>query len=105
MATIRTRKRGRTYSYIFKAGQVNGKRKTVEKGGFKTKEDAYNAGVDAYTDFKHGNIGIVSDHITLKAYMDNWLQGVAAVNVRSGVIPGPIPKDDKVPCHSAYWRY
>lgn len=82
MAIVRTRKRGRTYSYIFEAGQVNGKRKTVEKGGFRTKEDAYNAGVKAYTDFKHGNIGIVSDHITLKAYMDNWLQGVAAVNVR-----------------------
>ena len=82
MAIVRTRKRGRTYSYIFEAGQVNGKRKTVEKSGFRTKEDAYNAGVDAYTDFKHGNIGIVSDHITLKAYMDNWLQGVASVNVR-----------------------
>ena len=82
MAIVRTRKRGRTYSYIFEAGQVNGKRKTVEKGGFRTKEDAYNAGVEAYTDFKHGNIGIVSDHITLKVYMDNWLQGVAAVNVR-----------------------
>ncbi len=82
MAIVRTRKRGRTYSYIFEAGQVNGKRKTVEKGGFRTKEDAYNVGVEAYTDFKHGNIGIVSDHITLKVYMDNWLQGVAAVNVR-----------------------
>lgn len=82
MAIVRTRKRGRTYSYIFEAGQVNGKRKTVEKGGFRTKEDAYNAGVEAYTDFKHGNIGIVSDHITLNVYMDNWLQGVAAVNVR-----------------------
>lgn len=68
MAIVRTRKRGRTYSYIFEAGQVNGKRKTVEKGGFRTKEDAYNAGVEAYTDFKHGNIGIVSDHITLKVY-------------------------------------
>ena len=86
MSTIRTRKRGRTYSYIFEAGQVNGKRKTVEKGGFKTKEAAYNAGVEAYADFKHGNIGIVSDHITLKDYMDNWLHGVAAVNVRASTL-------------------
>lgn len=86
MAKIRTRKRGRTYSYIFEAGQVNGKRKTVEKGGFKTKEAAYNAGVEAYADFKHGNIGIVSDHITLKDYMDNWLHGVAAVNVRASTL-------------------
>ena len=31
---VRTRKRGRTWSYIFEAGVVNGKRKVVEKGGF-----------------------------------------------------------------------
>ena len=68
MAIVITRKRGRTYSYIFEAWQVNGKRKTVEKGGFRTKDDAYIADVEAYTDFKHGNIGIVSDHITLKVY-------------------------------------
>ncbi|SHK95399.1 AP2-like DNA-binding integrase domain-containing protein [Selenomonas ruminantium] len=87
MATIRTRKRGRTYSYIFEAGQVNGKRKTVEKGGFKTKEAAYNAGVEAYADFKHGNIGIVSDHITLKdSGCMAWLQ------LMFGLLPYPSTK-------------
>lgn len=82
MATVRTRKRGKTYSYSFEIGQVDGVRKRIEKGGFLSKEDAYNAGVAAFTDWKHGNIGIVSNHITLKEYMDNWLQGVAAINVR-----------------------
>ena len=72
MATVRTRKRGKTYSYIFEAGKkADGKRKVVEKGGFATRKLAYDAGVAAYTDWKHGNIGIVSENITLKDFMTN----------------------------------
>jgi len=90
MATIRTRQRGRTYSYIFEAGWVNGKRKTVEKDGFKTKETAYNAGVEAYADLKHGNIGIVSDHITLRTI---WITGCMAWRLLTSVrLPSPSTK-------------
>lgn len=82
MATVRTRKRGKTWSYIFEAGQVNGKRKVVEKGGFATQKLAYNAGVEAYTDFRHGNIGITSEAITLKDFMTRWLEEVVTLNVK-----------------------
>ncbi len=82
MATVRTRKRGKTWSYIFEAGQVNGKRKVVEKGGFATQKLAYNAGVEAYTDFRHGNIGITSEAITLKNFMTRWLEEVVTLNVK-----------------------
>ena len=83
MATVRTRKRGKTYSYIFEAGKkADGKRKVVEKGGFATKKLAYDAGVAAYTDWKHGNIGIVSENILLKDFMKNWLEKVVALNVK-----------------------
>ena len=36
-ATIRTRKRGKTYSYSFDAGKnpMTGKRKAIEKGGLR----------------------------------------------------------------------
>ncbi len=75
MATVRTRKRGKTYSYIFEAGKtLDGKRKVVEKGGFATKEEAYNAGVDAFTSFKHGNIGVTSEKLTVGDYLDLWLK-------------------------------
>ena len=80
---VRTRKRGKTWSYIFEAEQVNGKRKVVEKGGFATEKDAYNTGVEKYTDFIHGNIGITSESITLKDFMTNWLENVVAVNVKA----------------------
>lgn len=59
LSKVRTRKRGNSYSYIFEAGKKeDGKRKVIEHGGFSSPDDAYNAGVSAYNDWKHGNIGI-----------------------------------------------
>lgn len=75
MATVRTRKRGKTYSYIFEAGKtLDGKRKVVEKGGFPTKEEAYQAGSEAFVNFKHGDIGIISEKMTVSAYLDLWIE-------------------------------
>lgn len=82
MAQVRVRKRGKTFSYIFEAGKLDGKRKVVEKGGYQTKGEAYKAGVEAYNDFLHGNIGITSESITLKDFMTNWLNNVVVLNVK-----------------------
>ena len=71
-----------SFSYIFEAGKVDGKRKVVEKGGFPTKATAYKAGVEAFNDFLHGNIGITSEAITLKDFMAAWLENVVALNVK-----------------------
>ena len=87
MSQVRTRKRGKTFSYIFEAGKKpDGKRKVVEKGGFPTKKDAYNAGVSAYNDWKHGNIGITSENISVKDFMQNWLDNVTALNVKANTL-------------------
>lgn len=82
MAQVRTRKRGKTYSYIFEAGKVDGKRKVVEKGGYATKAEAYKAGVTAFNDWLHGNIGITSESVTIKEFMANWLENVVTLNVK-----------------------
>ena len=82
MAQVRVRKRGKTFSYIFEVGKVDGRRKVVEKGGFPTKSAAYKAGMEAYVDFLHGNIGITSESITLADFMTNWLANVVAANVK-----------------------
>ena len=82
MAQVRVRKRGKTFSYIFEAGKVDGKRKVVEKGGFQTKSAAYKAGVEAYNDFIHGNIGITSEAIKLKDFMATWLDNSIAFDVK-----------------------
>ena len=82
MAKVRTRKRGKTYSYIFEAGRdENGKRKVVEKGGFATQDEAYDAGVDAYADWKHGNIGITSERITVGDFITQWMGAYVAKEV------------------------
>lgn len=78
MAKVRTRKRGKTYSYIFEAGKKpDGKRKVVEKGGFPTADEAYIAGVEAYTDFRHGNIGVTSERMPLADFLELYLKRVA----------------------------
>lgn len=82
MAKVRIRKRGKTYSYIFEAGKkLDGKRRVIEKGGFATADEAYDAGIDAYADFKHGNIGITSKKILFKDFADRWLKNVASMNI------------------------
>lgn len=84
MAQVRVRKRGQTWSYAFEAGKTEDKkRKVVEKGGFPTREDAYDAGVAAYTDWRHGNIGITTEAVTVKTFVRSWLDNVASLNTRS----------------------
>lgn len=77
MARVRTRKRGKTYSYIFEAGKKpDGRRKVIEKGGYPSADEAYSAGIMAYTDWKHGNIGITSERMLLADFMPLWLKRV-----------------------------
>ncbi len=75
MAGIRTRKRGNSYSYIFEAGRdEDGRRKVVEKGGFKSETEAMDAGMDAYISWKHGDIGITSEKITLIDFIRQYVE-------------------------------
>lgn len=83
-AKVRTRQRGKTWSYIFEAGtNEKGKRKVVEKGGFPTQQEAYIAGVEAFTSWMHGDIGITSEKIFVEDYMKSWLENVASTNVKA----------------------
>lgn len=87
-AQVRIRKRGKTYTYLFEAGKKpDGKRNTISKGGFDTAAEAYEAGTKAYTDWKHGGIGITNEKITLSEYLDVWMNkvqdGLAANSVKS----------------------
>ena len=75
MAGIRTRKRGSSYSYIFEVGRdEDGRRKVVEKGGFKSETEAMDAGMDAYISWKHGDIGITSEKISLTDFIKQYVE-------------------------------
>ena len=80
MSKIRIRKRGKTYSYSFDVSK--NPRRMKEKGGFATEDEAYEAGVKAYADWKSGNIGITSEKIKLRDYLAAWLENVVRPNVK-----------------------
>ncbi|MDY6350553.1 MAG: tyrosine-type recombinase/integrase [Selenomonas sp.] len=117
MATVRIRKRGKTFSYIFEAGKTpDGRRKVVEKGGFPTKDAAYEAGVAAFTDWKHGDIGITSERVTVKDFLTAWLdrikgdvrqstQSMYRMNLSTNVVPfiGSIALQDLSPARLDRW--
>lgn len=78
MATVRTRKRGNTYTYIFEAGKKpDGKRRTITKGGYATKAEAYSAGIAAYSSWlaKH-DISRLAE-ITLTDFIHIWLEHIS----------------------------
>ena len=53
-----------------------------EKGGFATEDEAFEAGVKAYADWKSGNIGITSERVKLRDYLAAWLENVVRPNVK-----------------------
>lgn len=80
MSKIRIRKRGKTYSYSFDTSK--NPRRMKEKGGFATEDEAFDAGVKAYADWKSGNIGVTSEKVTLRDYLASWLENVVRPNVK-----------------------
>lgn len=86
MAGIRTRKRGKTWSYSFEAGNVNGKRKVIEKGGFASQDDAFDAGVEAYSAWKHGCIGIAAPKMLISDFFDKWVHTICPTRVRDSTV-------------------
>lgn len=80
MSKIRIRKRGKTYSYSFDISK--NPRRMKEKGGFATEDEAFDAGVKAYADWKSGNIGVLSEKIKLRDYLASWLENVVRPNVK-----------------------
>nr|WP_325191682.1 N-terminal phage integrase SAM-like domain-containing protein [uncultured Selenomonas sp.] len=80
MSKIRIRKRGKTFSYSFDISK--NPRRMKEKGGYATEDEAYEAGVKAYADWKSGNIGITSEKIKLRDYLASWLENIVRPNVK-----------------------
>ncbi|MBR2214868.1 MAG: site-specific integrase [Selenomonadaceae bacterium] len=75
MAKVATRKRGKKWYYSIEATEYtpDGKRRRIEKGGFLTKKEAEEAGTKAQADLARGNIALLSDKISVKDYLNEWL--------------------------------
>ena len=72
------RKRGKTWSYYFDTAKINGERKKVEKGGFRTQKEALEARAAAIAEYERimrFNEDIIR-YMTIK--VDEFCEGLAS---------------------------
>lgn len=86
MSSVNVVKRGKVYQYQFEAGKINGKRKRINKSGFKTKKEAEEAGTKAYNEFINMGLSFKEEKITYADYLDYWLENYCKVNLKYNTI-------------------
>lgn len=76
-----TRKRGKSWSYYFDAAQVDGKRKKIEKGGFRTKKEAETALAKALTEYDSSGEVFSPSKISVSDHLDFWMEQYVKMNL------------------------
>lgn len=76
------RKRGKTWSYYFDLGKVDGKRKKKEKGGFRTKKDAEQALAAALNEYNNAGMVFEPSEVTVSDYLDQWYELYCKPNLK-----------------------
>lgn len=82
MGQLRTRKRGSTWQYSFEAAKVDGKRKSISKGGFRTKADALAAGTKAMNEYNESGQAFTPSEISVADYLDYWFDNYCKMNLK-----------------------
>lgn len=77
---IWTRLRGRSWYYIFEISKHP--RKLTSKGGYSTEQEAFDAGLLAYADWKSGSVTVTSARVKVKDFLASWLENVVHPNVK-----------------------
>lgn len=86
MAQVNTMKRGNYYQYRFEIAPQDGKRKFINKSGFITKQDAYEAGVKAYNEYTNTGNVFKPTTISVSDYLDYWMKTYCEINLRYATI-------------------
>ena len=81
-----TRKRGKTWSYYFDAAQTDGKRKKIEKGGFRTKKEAEAALAKALTEYGSSGEVFSPTKIGVGDHLDFWMKQYCEMNLSDKTI-------------------
>ena len=71
---VHVRCRNGKWSYRFEKAPVGGKRKSAERGGFATEEEAFLAGVQAYTIYENGGAEPRDARLSFADYLDLWFE-------------------------------
>lgn len=77
-----TRKRGKTWSYYFDLGKVDGKRQKKEKGGFATKKEAEKALAEALNEYNNAGQVFEPSEVTVADYLDQWYELYCKLNLK-----------------------
>lgn len=86
MAQVNVKKRGNVYQYRFEIAPVGGKRKYINKSGFRTKAEALEAGTEAYTEYLHAGVPFKECKLSYSDYLDYWLDNYCRMNLRYNTI-------------------
>lgn len=78
------RKRGKTWSYYFDAAKINGERKKIEKGGFRTQKEAVEARIKAISEYNNTGRVFLPNEMSVADYLDYWLENAIKKNVDYG---------------------
>lgn len=76
------RKRGKTWSYYFDLGKIDGKRKKKGNGGFRTKKEAEQALTAAMNEYNNAGTVFEPSEITVSDYLDQWYDLYCKPNLR-----------------------
>lgn len=86
MAQVNTMKRGNYYQYRFEIAPQDGKRKFINKSGFKTKQEAYEAGMKAYNEYTNTGNVFKPSTVSFSDYLDYWMKMYCNINLRYATI-------------------
>lgn len=81
-----TRKRGKSWSYYFDTAQIGGKRKKIEKGGFRTKKEAEAALAKALAEYDNSGQIFRPAEISVSDYLDFWYKNYCIPNLAENTL-------------------
>lgn len=82
MAELNTRKRNGKWEYRFEAAKIDGKRKQITKGGFKTKKECLEAGAKALAEYNSSGLAFTPSEISVADYLDYWFDTYCKMNLK-----------------------
>lgn len=81
MGKLRTKKRGSTWEWSFEMAKVDGKRRSMSKGGYRTKAEAILEGTKAKAEYENAGRSFSKSNVSLGDYLDYWLENHVKINL------------------------
>ena len=82
MSNVTIQKRGKYYQYKFEIASVDGKRKFLNKSGFRTKSEAEKEGILAYNEYLNTGKSFSASEMSYSDFLDYWLDNHCKINLK-----------------------